>query len=146
MMPRLSAAGLLVAGDAAGFCYTNGLTTEGMNLAMTSGLMAAQVGAEALAAGDVSAEPPRGATRSSSDGSFVLRDLKTFRNGPSTSCTTTGCSRVYPQVVSALMEGLYRSDGVPKQRIARLGLRRVKGRLSLRRLVADAVEAGRCYL
>ena len=59
MVPRCRPAGLLVAGDAAGFCYTNGLTQEGMNLAMTSGLVAAQVGAEALAAGDVSARSPR---------------------------------------------------------------------------------------
>ena len=42
MVPKLSMAGLLVAGDAAGFCYTNGLTQEGMNLAMTSGVIAAQ--------------------------------------------------------------------------------------------------------
>ena len=67
MVPRLSTAGLLVAGDAAGFCYTNGLTQEGMNLAMTSGLIAAQVGAEALAAGDVSAAPP-GALRRGAQG------------------------------------------------------------------------------
>ena len=59
MVPRLSTAGLLVAGDAAGLCYTNGLTQEGMNLAMTSGLVAAQVAAEALAEGDFSAPPPR---------------------------------------------------------------------------------------
>ena len=55
MVPRFSDDGLLVVGDAAGLCYTNGLITEGMNLAMTSGLAAARVGAEALADGNVSA-------------------------------------------------------------------------------------------
>ena len=144
MTPRLSAAGLLVAGDAAGFCYTNGLITEGMNLAMTSGLLAARVGAEALAAGDVSA------SRLAHYGkqlrrSFVLRDLKTYRNA----IGFMHHDRLftdYPAVVSALMEGLYRSDGVPKRRIARLGLQAVKGRLPLRRLAADALEVGRSYL
>jgi electron transfer flavoprotein-quinone oxidoreductase len=144
MTPRLSAAGLLVAGDAAGFCYTNGLITEGMNLAMTSGLLAAKVGAEALAAGDVSA------SRLAQYGkqlrrSFVLRDLKTYRNA----IGFMHHDRLftdYPAVVSALMEGVYRSDGVPKRRIAKLGLQAVKGRLPLRRLAADALEVGRSYL
>ena len=144
MTPRLSAAGLLVAGDAAGFCYTNGLITEGMNLAMTSGLIAAQVGAEALAAGDVS-EARLALYAKRLRRSFVLRDLKTFRNA----IGFMHHDRLftdYPRVVSALMEGVYRSDGVPKRRIARLGLDAVRGTLPLRRLVADAVEVGRSYL
>ena len=42
LVPRLSTDGLLVAGDAAALCYTNGLNQEGMNLAMTSGFLAAE--------------------------------------------------------------------------------------------------------
>jgi electron transfer flavoprotein-quinone oxidoreductase len=144
MTPRLAAAGLLVAGDAAGFCYTNGLITEGMNLAMTSGLIAAQVGAEALAAGDVSQARLESYAKQLRR-SFVLRDLKTFRNAIGFMHHDRLFSD-YPQVVSALMEGVYRSDGVPKRRIARLGLQAVKGRLPLRRLIADTVEVGRSYL
>ncbi len=60
MVPRLSTPGLLVAGDAGGFCYTNGSSQEGMNLAMTSGLIAAQVGAEALARRRLLRGPPGG--------------------------------------------------------------------------------------
>ena len=58
---------------------TNGLITEGINLAMTSGLIAAQVGAEALAAADVS-EARLALYAKRLKRSFVLRDLKTFRN------------------------------------------------------------------
>jgi electron transfer flavoprotein-quinone oxidoreductase len=144
MTPRLSAAGLLVAGDAAGFCYTNGLITEGMNLAMTSGLIAAQVGAEALAAGDVSQRRLELYARQLRR-SFVLRDLRTFRNAIGF-MHRDRLFTDYPQVVSALMEGVYRSDGVPKRRIARLGVQAMKGRLPLRRLIADAVSVGRSYL
>jgi electron transfer flavoprotein-quinone oxidoreductase len=36
-MSRLYTDGMLVVGDAAGLCYTNGLNLEGINLAMTSG-------------------------------------------------------------------------------------------------------------
>jgi electron transfer flavoprotein-quinone oxidoreductase len=144
MTPRLSAAGLLVAGDAAGFCYTNGLVTEGMNLAMTSGLIAAQAGAEALAAGDVSEGRLDAYTRRLRR-SFVLRDLKTWRNAIGFMHHDRLFAE-YPEVVGALMEGLYRSDGVPKRRVARLGVQALNGRLPLRRLLGDAVEIGRSYL
>jgi electron transfer flavoprotein-quinone oxidoreductase len=144
MTPRLAAPGILVAGDAAGFCYTNGLITEGMNLAMTSGLLAAETGAEALAAGDVS-QRVLGAYEQRLRRSFVLRDLRTFRSAIHF-LRHDRLFTEYPQVVGALMEGLYRSDGEPKQRIARLGLEAAKGRLALRRLFRDAIEAGRSYL
>jgi electron transfer flavoprotein-quinone oxidoreductase len=144
MTPRLSAAGLLVAGDAAGFCYTNGLITEGMNLALTSGLIAAQTGAEALAAGDLSAAR-LGAYSRALRRSFVLRDLKTWRNAIGFMHRDRLFTE-YPEVVGALMEGLYRSDGSPKGRVARLGLGALRGRVALRRLLADAVSAGRGYL
>lgn len=144
MVPRLSAAGLLVAGDAAGFCYTNGLTQEGMNLALTSGLIAAQVAAEALAAGDVSA---RRLERYADElkQSFVLRDLGTWRRAIDF-MHEDRLFTAYPRVVGRLMEDLYRSDGTPKHRLGRLGRRAVKDEVSLRRLIADLYRGGRGYL
>jgi electron transfer flavoprotein-quinone oxidoreductase len=144
MVPELSTAGLLVAGDAAGFCYTNGLTQEGMNLAMTSGMIAARVAAEALAQGDFSA---RQLSRYAKElkKTFVLRDLKTW--GRAIGFMHHGrLFTDYPRVVSALMEDLYRSDGRPKTKIARLGWRAVKGVLPARRLVGDAIAIARGYL
>jgi electron transfer flavoprotein-quinone oxidoreductase len=144
MVPRLSTGGLLVAGDAAGFCYTNGLTQEGMNLAITSGLVAAQVGAAALAEGDVSA------SRLARYGeelkkSFVLRDLATFGRAIDF-LHEDRLFTVYPRVVSALMEDLYRSDGDPKEKIGRLGRRAVKDELTMRQLLADLFQGGRAFL
>ena len=144
MVPRLSTGGLLVGGDAAGLCYTNGLTQEGMNLAMTSGLIAARVASQALAAGDFTA------ARLSRYGnelkeSFVLRDLSTFGRAIDF-MHHDRLFTVYPQLVGALMEDLYRSDGAPKAKIGRLVRRAAKGRVSTRRLVADLLEAGRGYV
>jgi electron transfer flavoprotein-quinone oxidoreductase len=144
MVPRLSTGGLLVGGDAAGLCYTNGLTQEGMNLAMTSGLIAARVASQALAAGDFTA------ARLSRYGnelkeSFVLRDLSTFGRAIDF-MHHDRLFTVYPQLVGALMEDLYRSDGSPKAKIGRLVRRAAKGRVSTRRLVADLLEAGRGYV
>jgi electron transfer flavoprotein-quinone oxidoreductase len=144
MVPRPSAAGLLVAGDAAGFCYTNGLTQEGMNLAMTSGLVAAQVAAEALSEGDFSA---RRLARYGKEleASFVLRDLKTWDRAIDF-MHEDRLFTVYPRVVGELMEDLYRSDGHPKQKIGRLARQAVKDELSLRQLIADLYRGGRGYL
>ena len=44
------------------------------------------------------------------------------------------------------MESIYRSDGRPKQRLARLGLDVVRGKVSWRQLLKDGIAAGRSYL
>jgi electron transfer flavoprotein-quinone oxidoreductase len=123
---------------------TNGLTQEGMNLAMTSGLVAARVGAEALAAGDVSSRR-LARYREELEKSFVLRDLKTYGRAIDF-LRHDRLFSVYPRVISALMEDLYRSDGRPKEKIGRLARRAVKGELSARQLVADALRGGRAFL
>lgn len=144
MVPRLSTEGLLVAGDAAGFCYTNGLTQEGMNLAMTSGLVAGRVAAEALAEGDFSAARLARYAEELKQ-SFVLRDLTTFGRAIDF-LHHDRLFTVYPRVVSALMEDVYRSDGSPKEKIGRLGRRAVKDEVPLRQLIADLFGGGRAFL
>jgi electron transfer flavoprotein-quinone oxidoreductase len=144
MVPKLSMAGLLVAGDAAGFCYTNGLTQEGMNLAMTSGLAAAKVGAEALSAGDFSSARLARYKEELKE-TFVLRDLKTYGRAIDF-LHHDRLFTLYPQVISALMEDLYRSDGTPKERIWRLARGATKSRVPLRQMLADLWQAGRGYL
>ena len=47
-IPPVYTDGLMVAGDAAGLCYTNGINLEGINLAMTSGVLAAETAIKAL--------------------------------------------------------------------------------------------------
>jgi electron transfer flavoprotein-quinone oxidoreductase len=144
MVPRLYDDGLLVVGDAAGLCYTNGLIQEGMNLAMTSGLAAAEVAADALVAGDVSARR-LAEYRRQLGRSFVLRDLETF-GGAIEFMRGDRLFTTYPQIVGEFMEELYRSDGRPKTKIARLARRAVEGRLSLREMAADLWHGGRGYL
>jgi electron transfer flavoprotein-quinone oxidoreductase len=55
MQPKLYTDGMLVAGDAAGFCLAAGLYLEGMNYAMQSGLAAAETAIVACQRGDASA-------------------------------------------------------------------------------------------
>jgi len=144
MVPRLSTAGLLVAGDAAGFCYTNGLTQEGMNLAMTSGLIAGRVGAAALRSGDVSSS---GLARYAKElkKSAVFRDLATWGRAIDL-MRSDRLFTVYPRVVSTFMEEVFRSDGRPKSKISKLGRRATKDALPLRQLLADMYKAGRAFV
>jgi electron transfer flavoprotein-quinone oxidoreductase len=144
MLPRRSAAGFLVAGDAGALCYTNGLTFEGMNLAMASGEMAAKVAVEAAGAGDVSAERLSAYDALLAE-SYVMKDLKTWKRAGEF-LKRDQMFALYPELVESLMESIYRSDGRPKQRIARLGLDVVKGRVSWRQLLKDGIAAGRSYL
>ena len=53
-LPPLYTDGLMLTGDAAGLCYTNGINLEGINLAMTSGVLAAETAIEAIEADDYS--------------------------------------------------------------------------------------------
>ena len=144
MVPRLSTAGLLVAGDAAGFCYTNGLTQEGMNLAMTSGLIAGRVGAAAVKSGDVSSS---GLARYGRElkKSAVFRDLATWRRAIDL-MQSDRLFTVYPGVVSTFMEEVFRSDGLPKNKILKLGRRATKDALPLRQLLTDMHKAGRAFV
>jgi len=144
MVPRLSAAGLLVAGDAAALCYTNGLTFEGMNLAMTSGKLAAETAIEALASGDTSAAGLASYEQRLRE-SYVIRDLKTWARAVDFMRRDQLFS-AYPRMVGELMERVYRSDDQSKRRIGRHGLDVARESLPLRQLVRDGMAAGRSFL
>ena len=140
MVPRLSTGGFLLAGDAAGLCYTNGLTFEGMNLAMASGDLAADVAVEALGAGDVSAQRLAGYEQRLRD-SFVMKDLGTW--GRATDFLRRDqVFSLYPAIVGELMESIYRSDGRPKRRIGRLAVDAVRGKVPLGQLIRDGHRGG----
>ena len=75
-MPKLTADGIMVAGDAAGM--VDALHREGTNLAMTAGKMAGETALEAHRQNDFSGEFLKRYRRSLED-SFVLKDLKQYR-------------------------------------------------------------------
>jgi electron transfer flavoprotein-quinone oxidoreductase len=144
MVPPLSMPGLLIAGDAGALCYTNGLTQEGMNLALTSGSLAGEVGAAALESGDLGATALASYERRLRD-SFVMRDMKANRRAIDL-LQNDRLFGLYPSLIGSLLEGLYRSDGRPKRKVLTLGREALSGRLPLRQLVKDGIRAGRAYL
>jgi electron transfer flavoprotein-quinone oxidoreductase len=143
-LPRLYTGGLLLAGDAAGLCYTNGINLEGINLAMTSGGLAAATALEALEAGDFSARA-LSSYKKKLENSFVLKDMKQFRNAAGM-MHLERLYRTYPQILSGITEKMYRVDGVPRSKLLRLARREALKEVGLSGLIADGIKIGRSLL
>jgi len=144
MVPRLFTDGMLVTGDAAALCYTNGLNLEGMNLAIASGFLAAEAVIGALQKGDFS-------SRQLSEyeerlrKSFVLKDMKTFEKAVDWMHTDRLFS-AYPRLVASIMEQIFASDGKPRRRLGRIGWETIRDTVTLSELVADLIKGGRSFL
>ncbi len=144
MLPTLSRAGLMVAGDAAGFVFAAGLFLEGMNFAIASGLAAAATAQEAHANQDFSAES-MARYRKQLESSFVLKDLKNFRHAPAF-VNNERLQNVYPELLCETMENIFRSDGKPRRKIGRVVLDTMRGKVPLLTLLRDGWQAGRALL
>ena len=79
MMPQLYSDGVLVAGDAAGLTLNSGLTLRGMDLAIASGIAAAEAVKKAKERADFSASALSHYKRALEQG-FVLKDLRRFQH------------------------------------------------------------------
>jgi electron transfer flavoprotein-quinone oxidoreductase len=143
-LPRLFTDGLMVSGDAAGLCYTNGINLEGINLAMTSGVLAAETAIEALKVNDFSART-LSLYMKKLESSFVIKDMKTFRNAASM-MRSDRLYRTYPKLLSSIMETIYRPGGVPRSRLWPLVRREAFKELGIRNLIADGFRIGRALL
>jgi len=144
MVPRLFTDGMLLAGDAAGLCYTNGLNQEGMNLAITSGYLAAETISDAFQKGDFSSRQLAGYETRLKE-SFVLKDMKTFEKTVDLMHNERLFS-VYPALVGSILEQLYCSDGKPRKKMGRLGWDAIKAALPMKELIADIVKGGRSLI
>jgi electron transfer flavoprotein-quinone oxidoreductase len=143
-VPRLFADGMLLAGDAAGLCYTNGLNLEGMNLAMTSGFHAAETVLDAFQKSDFSAKQ-LAQYQSRLQDSFVLRDMKTNEKSMDFMRNDRLFS-AYPKLVSTIMEHIFQADGKPRKTIGRIGWEAAKDSLPVADLLIDLLKGGRSIL
>jgi electron transfer flavoprotein-quinone oxidoreductase len=143
-LPRTYTDGLMLAGDAAGFCYTNGINLEGMNLAMTSGVLAAATAIEALDANDFSARM-LSRYKKKLDESFVIKDMKTFKNA---ACMMhmDRLYRTYPKLLVNIMDRIYHTGGAPRSKLLRLIRKEALKEVGLKNLIADGFKIGRSLL
>jgi len=144
MMPRLYGNGVLLAGDAAGFVCSTGLTLEGMNFAMASGLTAAHTVKAAKDKGDFS-EKQLAFYKKELEKSFVLKDLNTFRYAPEL-LANPNLYDLYPALACRIANSIYRVDGQPRKKIMQIFKSQMKGKISMWRLMKDVIQGGRAII
>jgi len=124
MLPKLSMAGLLVTGDAAGLSVNNGFVVRGMDLAIASGMLAAQTVLEARAKGDFGAESMRRYVQLLEE-SFVLKDMRTYAGAPAF-MKNKRLYTAYPELLARVMTAIYQHEGQPKAHLYTLALQSLK--------------------
>ncbi len=112
-LPKLTMDGLIIAGDAAGFVNMNPLYHEGSNLAMASGLAAAETIIEAKKNNDLSEKGLAGYRRRL-EGSFVLMDLKRYKGISNFALKHPEFFKEYPELLVDLAEEFFTVSETPK--------------------------------
>lgn len=143
-MPKVYTDGMMVVGDAAGLCYTNGINLEGMNLAITSGALAAETALEALQAKDFSAQMLSLYSKKLDD-SFVIKDMCTYKNAVEM-MHIQRLFATYPHIVCSILEKMYRVDGVPRDKMLKLIRKEILKNIKTGDLISDGIKIGRALL
>lgn len=142
MVPQYVFDGALVAGDAAMLCMNLGYQVRGMDFAVASGRMAAEAAVEAIDAGDTSAAGLAGYARRM-EGSFVVRDLATFRKWPRVMEGWGAMFGDYPDMVAEVLGAMFVVDGRPQEPLRRriMPIVKKRGLLKTANEVRKAVSA-----
>jgi electron transfer flavoprotein-quinone oxidoreductase len=111
-LPPLYTDGMMVCGDAA--MLVNALNWEGTNFAMFSGKFAGQTAIEAKKSGNYSASQ-LATYRAYLENSFVLKDLKKFRDLPHFIASHRQFLTLYPELMNDLLYKFFEVDGRSKQ-------------------------------
>lgn len=138
MMPALYKDGFLVAGDAASLILATGLTLEGANFSITSGIAAAETVIKAKQTGDFSKKSfsyyPELLKRS-----FVLKDLKTFKKAPRF-LENPRIYSLYPSLVCDLAEKIFTNDGKPRKKTWNLLKQSMNDKISCWQIIRDLIR------
>ncbi len=137
-MPQLYGDGVLVAGDAASM--VNAVFTEGSNLALLSGRMAAQTVMHATDLGDFSRETLSHYGKLL-DKSLVMKDLKQFKNMTPFLSSHLHFFTLYPEVASAAFREFLTVDSLSKADKLHLILKLVRSQRPTRKLMKDLYDS-----
>ncbi|MGC8543518.1 MAG: FAD-dependent oxidoreductase, partial [Vulcanisaeta sp.] len=134
--PSLYGDGYLVTGDAAGFLLHLGIIIRGVDFAMESGRLAAEAVVKAHDSGKYDKESLSIYGKLLEE-SFVLRELKTFRNAHKVLIEPRLYSD-YVRMINTMLKRYFEVDGTPRK----LGstLLETKGNLTLLDLAKDAIR------
>jgi electron transfer flavoprotein-quinone oxidoreductase len=134
--------GWMVVGDAAGFVFSNGLVIQGMNYAVRTGLLAADIALEAKAANDPSAARLAGYHRRL-ESSGVLADFRNFE-GLDDVKWNPRFYREYPELAYRVLHDLMTETGGPKAHARELAWKAFRrSKLTWTAAAKDVVSLGR---
>ena len=142
MVPELVRDGVMVVGDAAGFCMNLGYTVRGMDLAIESGRLAAEAVLKAQETGDFSKAGLSSYEKALQD-SFIMRDLKAAKGFP-TVLTRREMFEDLPAMIDDIAGKLFTVDGKPSQNLIMYLIESIAKRTSaseLMNLVTTVMEA-----
>jgi electron transfer flavoprotein-quinone oxidoreductase len=139
-LSELYADGVLVAGDAAGFCFSNGIVIQGMNYAVRSGIAAADAVVHAVNKGDFSA-----VTLSRYEGLLeqdgTMGDFRRFKN-VSKFLWNPRLFQKYPDFLAGVFKGLLVAEGPKKKMRDHVRDAMKKHGVKASELMADGLNAG----
>jgi electron transfer flavoprotein-quinone oxidoreductase len=134
-LPKLYRDGLLLVGDAAGLVNTS-FFHEGVNLAMASGVFAAETILEALAKKDFSSAT-LSEYKNKLDKSFVMQDLRQYRGFISFLDSHRGILNEYPGLLAEVLTDYFTVSEKPKNQLKKEIFRKVLKKIGVRRLLGD---------
>ncbi len=142
MMPRLYMGGMLVVGDAAGLSVNNGLVVRGMDLAIGSGIAAAEAVLAAKAKNDFSAQG-LSVYQQKMEESFVMKDMKTYAGAPHF-MKSPRMYEAYPEMLTSILTSVYTQEAKPKAHILNEAINGFKAsKISLLDIIKDGWSGGR---
>ena len=139
-MPKLFGDGVLVAGDAAGM--VNAINSEGANLALLSGQMAAQTVLSCREEGRFDAAA-LGRYRAMLENSLVLKDLRKYSSATNFLSSHQHLFGLYPELLASLAREFLTVDNMSKADKERLLARLFRSQVPVRSLIKDFYQAWR---
>jgi electron transfer flavoprotein-quinone oxidoreductase len=143
MLTRPYTGGMLIAGDAAGHLLNNGYTFRGVDMAIVSGIAAAETILEARKKRDYSAQSLQSYERKLRQDP-ALKDMYTFSKVPKY-LRNNRLYNLYPELVCNAAEAVYRVDGTGKRKISKEIRKQTKGKVSTVSLVRDLIAGARTF-
>ncbi len=137
MVSALYGDGFLICGDAAGFCLNLGYMVRGIDLAVTSGELAARAVLAAKEKRDFSAESLK-IYKKMLDESYIMNDLSLYKNVPAF-MENPRMFNQYPAMVSGIMADMFVIDGKPAVPLRKKAIKHVKA-AGLMNLIKDGLK------
>jgi electron transfer flavoprotein-quinone oxidoreductase len=142
-IPKIFGDGWMIVGDSG--MFVNAVHREGSNLAMTSGRIAAETVLELAAAKKPFTQKNLAAYREKLDASFVMKDLKKYRNMPEILHRNPQFFTTYPELINRAAHTMLHVDGVDKKTKERQIRASFQQKRSLFGLVGDAYKMWRAF-